>query len=93
MEVYSIQWYDLWNIKKLHTLNQRCFFKNVFSSDQKLERLSQLILEIKTNQKIKSISVMDNIQDLIGYLEYLKSLNRTKIEIDSVLEKLKEISK
>lgn len=34
---------------------------------------------------------MDNLQDLIGFLEHLKSLNKTKIEIDSVLKNLVEI--
>lgn len=34
---------------------------------------------------------MENLQDLIGFLNALKTLNRTKIEIDSVLKKLIEI--
>ena len=34
---------------------------------------------------------MENLQDLIGFLEHLKSLNKTKIEIDSVLKNLVEI--
>lgn len=34
---------------------------------------------------------MENLQDFIGFLEYLKSLNKTKIEIDSVLKNLIEI--
>ena len=34
---------------------------------------------------------MENLQDLIGFMEHLKSLNKTKIEIDLVLTKLLEI--
>ena len=34
---------------------------------------------------------MDNLQDFIGFIEHLKSLNKTQIEIDSVLRNLIKI--
>lgn len=34
---------------------------------------------------------MESLQDLVGFLEYLKSINKTKIEIDLVLKNLAEI--
>tara|TARA_R110000868_G_scaffold149783_1_gene372584 strand:+ start:10521 stop:10637 length:117 start_codon:yes stop_codon:yes gene_type:complete len=34
---------------------------------------------------------MKNLKDLIGFIEHLKSLNKTKIEIHWVLTKLLEI--
>ena len=34
---------------------------------------------------------MENLQNLIEFIEHLKSLNKTKIEIDFVLTKLLEI--
>jgi len=36
---------------------------------------------------------MENLQDLIGFMEHLKSLNKTKIEIDFVLTLLLKIDK
>ena len=35
---------------------------------------------------------MKKISDLIGFLEHLKSMNKTQVEIELVLKKLEEIA-